>query len=1047
MRNRDILFIIKIRNEAKKSLRGLGSDLSRTARTAKTAAAGLGGVNTRLKVVGASAVSTSRALGFLQRSLIGLGIGIGLVSVVRTLADFSQAMSTIRAVTGATETQFQQLRQEAKKLGASTRFSATEAADGMLFLSRAGFEVNEVLAAIGPTLDLATAGALGLGRAADIASNILQGFRLEADETTRVVDVLAFTANNANTTVEQLGDAMKFVAPVAAGLGVSVEETAAALGALSDAGLQASLAGTGLRRVLSELESPNIKTIQILKLLGLTTDEVRISQVGLTAAVEALADAGIDTGLALELFGDRGGPAFEVLSSSIPKIKELFEEIKNGGGTARRTAKIMDENLQGALRAVRSAFEAVVIAFGDLGAESALEGFLRALATALRFLADNAEILRAVLIAIVVVLATRFGPALLRGTAALFGFTKGVTLATVGLKALKFALRGLGIFLVIEGFITLIALFSDTNTKVREVNSSVRNFAIGLAFLRGIGNTVAEFFVKFADSLGFVGDALIALFDFDFTAAEAAAGKAGDALGDAFSFNFSKNIRESFADLKRVIGEGIDKTIFNGVFGDLAPGANEAAAALGTQAGAKFANAFVRGVQGFGGLNKFADALGKIIENFAPAIAREREQVEALKILEIAALATAEQLETFGITQEQLAEITAKVTAGITGETDAIQKAINAAKQRIDLLDIEIGQRSNEKIVLDAITKAKEDGTKVDEIQIEQLRERLRLAQQLEARDALREDVSAATRDLRQQAQLLGKTEEQRRRILAIQELQEKARKAGLQDITKEVGLLNRELDILEAAEEAFRGDAFGGATEGLRKFAEEAGNLRKQFEDFTTKTLSNLSDAITEFAETGKFSIKDFVNSALSDLQRIASKQIVGSLAGVFAGADISVGSGASGASGASGGFGGLSSLLGSIFHEGGVVGGVVGGSGPKRAVSAATFANARRYHRGGRIGPNEVPIIAQKGEVVLTDRQGDVLRRALSSQNVGGIAPINTTRQAFSDQPNARDTQNNVTISMTINTPDVAGFRRNERQIGASVAAATNRALRRDG
>ena len=143
------------------------------------------------------------------------------------------------------------------------------------------------------------------------------------------------------------------LAPVAAGLGVSVEEAAAAVAALSDAGIQGSSAGTGLRRVLSSLESPTSQAVGILGELGLTSEQVRVSQVGLTGALRALAQAGIDTGTALELFGDRGGPAFEVLSSSIPRVVELNAALGDAGGTAARIATVMDQNLNGALLAVR----------------------------------------------------------------------------------------------------------------------------------------------------------------------------------------------------------------------------------------------------------------------------------------------------------------------------------------------------------------------------------------------------------------------------------------------------------------------------------------------------------------------------------------------------------------------------------------------------------------------------------------------------------------------------------------------------------------------
>jgi len=341
--------------------------------------------------IGRAADVSKSSVGLLGKALASVGATVALGAAVNTLRNFSQEMSTVKAITGATQGEFEQLRAVAKDLGATTRFSATQAAEGMSFLARAGFTTQQVMASVDDTLLLAQAGALELGSAADIASNVLTGFAISADDAGRVVDVLAMAANSSNTNVLQLGDALKYVAPIAAGLGVSLEETTAAVGALSDAGLQASLAGTGLKRVFAELESPAAKTKKILASMGVSADQVKISQVGLTSALETLKKAGIDTGQALEVFGDRGGPAFKVLVENIPKLEKLNQKFLESGGYAKEVARVMDDNLNGALLAVRSALEAVVLAFGDLGAESYLTEFARGFAASLRWVADNAK--------------------------------------------------------------------------------------------------------------------------------------------------------------------------------------------------------------------------------------------------------------------------------------------------------------------------------------------------------------------------------------------------------------------------------------------------------------------------------------------------------------------------------------------------------------------------------------------------------------------------------------------------------------------------------
>ena len=391
----------------------------------KGAATSVRGVERSL--AGAS-TAADRLRATLVRAFAVLGGAVGFGAVVRTIAQFEQSMSTVQAVTGATTEQFRELNEEARRLGETTRFSATEAANAMTFLARAGFDTSEVLATIEGTLRLAQAGAIGLAEAADISSNVLTGFRLEVEQMARVVDVMALATNRSNQNIQQLGDALKFVGPVAAGLNADFEEIVAAIGALSDAGLQGSLAGTGLRRVLSELEAPAQKTLEIFKALGVSVNDVRPSVVGVTDAIERLARAGLDTGLALEVFGDRGGPAFEVLSNNIPKVRELAAALKEAEGTAQSMATIMDDNLNGALLRVRSALESVVLSFGELGSSSIITQSLNGVADALRFIATNME-------ESVQVAASFIGAFALPRLAAIAAGIVGIGTATSGLAA------------------------------------------------------------------------------------------------------------------------------------------------------------------------------------------------------------------------------------------------------------------------------------------------------------------------------------------------------------------------------------------------------------------------------------------------------------------------------------------------------------------------------------------------------------------------------------------------------------------------------------
>ena len=319
--------------------------------------------------------------GVAALALLAKGIALArqeLEAIIRTQAAFSDRMSTVRGITRATAEEYALLSGRARELGASTRFTATEVADAEVFLARAGFEVQEIYDTLPAVLNLAAAAQLDLGQAADITSNIMQAFGKDASQTSEVVDVLAAIATSANTDISQLAEGMKFAGPVAAGLGKTVGETAAAIGVLSDAGLQASLAGTGLRRVMSELESPAKKSRDIIASLGLTLAEVQPSTNSLVAIFERLADAGITTGQSLELAGDRGGPALQVLTDGVAKLATQSQALTEVDGRAEELADQMQGPSSRAARELESAIEELRLeAGGEL--EPALADLLNTL--------------------------------------------------------------------------------------------------------------------------------------------------------------------------------------------------------------------------------------------------------------------------------------------------------------------------------------------------------------------------------------------------------------------------------------------------------------------------------------------------------------------------------------------------------------------------------------------------------------------------------------------------------------------------------------------
>ena len=325
------------------------------------------------------------AIGAVYISLTAGVLGLG--RTVGVFAQFESSMAAVQAVTSATADQMSVMTDSARFLGETTKFSASEAAAGMEFLGRAGFSTTEIVGAMPSVLSLAAAAQLDLGRASDITSNIMSAFSVRADESSRIADALAASAANANTDVEQMGEAMKFVGPVAASLGISMEDAAAGIGTLSNAGLQASVAGTGLRRILSELASPSDAARDTLAALGVEVDDLNPKTTSLVDIVQTLADANLEAADAFEIFGDRGAPAILALTSQVGGLKRLTATVKESEGAADSMARTMDNNLAGAGRELRSAFESLQITIGTRLAP-AIEDGTRALTSGVRAVTD-----------------------------------------------------------------------------------------------------------------------------------------------------------------------------------------------------------------------------------------------------------------------------------------------------------------------------------------------------------------------------------------------------------------------------------------------------------------------------------------------------------------------------------------------------------------------------------------------------------------------------------------------------------------------------------
>lgn len=290
--------------------------------------------------------------------------------------DFDEQMSKVQALTrmNANDPMLAKLREQAKELGATTWASATQAADAQGFYAMAGFDPQAIMDALPSTLDLAKAGGVDVGRAADIGSNILSAFGLDPSEMNNVADILVSVFTRTNTSIEMLGETMKYVGPVARELKIPLEESAAMAGILGNVGIQGGQAGTALRALQSRLASPPAAAAKALKTLQVQTKDAAGN---FRAMPDILADVMKATeklgsadkmGYLKAIAGEEAGAAFASFlnENSYAELMKIIEAARSADGEAAKTAETMSKNVKGDWTGLLSAIESVQINVSEL---------------------------------------------------------------------------------------------------------------------------------------------------------------------------------------------------------------------------------------------------------------------------------------------------------------------------------------------------------------------------------------------------------------------------------------------------------------------------------------------------------------------------------------------------------------------------------------------------------------------------------------------------------------------------------------------------------
>lgn len=379
--------------------------------------------------------------GLLSKNVTLPIVGVG-AAAVKTATDFEEGMSEVKAISGATGSEFDALRDKAIEMGAKTKFSASDSADAFKYMAMAGWDASQMMDGIAGIMDLAAASGEDLATTSDIVTDALTAFGLQASDSAHFADVLAQASSKSNTNVGLMGETFRYVAPVAGALGYSIEDTAVAIGLMANSGIKGSQAGTALRSTITRLAKPvgeaekavNDLGISItnadgtMKPLSQTMVELREKFAGLTKEQKAQ--------YAAMLAGQEGmSGLLAIVNASDEDFQKLTDEINNANGAAEDMASVMMDNTAGAVEQLKGALESAGILIGEK-----LTPYIRQLAEWITGLVEKFNNLSAEQQDQIVKLGLIFaavGPILLV-MSRLIGVVSGVMGAFTGLKGILF---------------------------------------------------------------------------------------------------------------------------------------------------------------------------------------------------------------------------------------------------------------------------------------------------------------------------------------------------------------------------------------------------------------------------------------------------------------------------------------------------------------------------------------------------------------------------------------------------------------------------------
>ncbi len=302
-----------------------------------------------------------------------LGLSFGAANMISAYKDFESMMDKVGAISGATTRDMDMLTAKAKEMGASTKFTATEAGEALSYMAMAGWSPGQMMKGIGGIMNLAAASGESLGTTSDIVTDALTAFKMAPDESTYFADVLAAASSKSNTNVALMGETFKYAAAQAGTLGYDIKDTALSVGLMANAGIKGSMAGTALASIWTRLATNTGGAADAIKALGVefydqygnarkwrnVLDELRAATAGMTDAQKA--------SLAYTVAGMEGQKGLlPLLEASADDYKKLAAAVDNADGASTRMARRMMDNLEGSIKLLQSAAEGAKLAIMDV---------------------------------------------------------------------------------------------------------------------------------------------------------------------------------------------------------------------------------------------------------------------------------------------------------------------------------------------------------------------------------------------------------------------------------------------------------------------------------------------------------------------------------------------------------------------------------------------------------------------------------------------------------------------------------------------------------